>query len=67
MKDKLLALGIGGTIIAALCCFTPVLVWILTGLGLMAIAGYLDIVLLPILFIFIIISGVALWRRRKTS
>lgn len=64
MKDKLLTIGIGGTLIAALCCFTPILVWTLAGLGLSAFTGYLDMVLLPALFFFVIITGVALWRRR---
>ena len=67
MKDKLLALGVGGTIIGALCCFTPILVWTLTGLGLTAAVSHLDMVLIPTLLVFIIITGVALWRRRKSA
>lgn len=67
MKDKLLLTGIGGTIFAAICCFTPLLVWGLAAIGLSALLGYLDIVLLPMLLIFIIITGVALWHRKKSK
>jgi hypothetical protein len=39
MKNKLLALGVGGTILAALCCFTPLLPVVLTALGLTGLLG----------------------------
>ena len=39
---KLLSLGIAGTLIAALCCFTPVLVVILGAIGLSAWVAGLD-------------------------
>lgn len=65
MKPNLLILGIAGTIITALCCFTPLLVGVLGLLGLSALIGYLDIVLLPALAVFILITGYALWRRRS--
>lgn len=65
VKDRLLSIGIVGTIISALCCFTPVLVWLLPALGLTTVIGYLDIVLLPALMIFILITGYAFWRRQK--
>lgn len=38
----LLGVGLGGTVLTALCCFTPVLVVLLGVTGLSAIAGYLD-------------------------
>ena len=45
-KDKkLLRSGSGGTIIAAICCFTPALVVLVGFVGLSAIVGYLDYVL----------------------
>ncbi len=40
-----------GAVIAAICCFTPVLVILLGIIGLGAIIGYLDYVLLPALLI----------------
>ena len=51
--------------LAALCCFTPVLVILFGAVGLSAVVGYLDIVLLPALAIFLAITGYALWKRRK--
>jgi mercuric ion transport protein len=67
MKDRLLLTGVIGTIVAAICCFTPILVILLSTLGLSAAVGYLDFVLFPALAIFLAITGYALWRRRKTS
>ncbi|WP_299140263.1 mercury resistance system transport protein MerF [uncultured Tateyamaria sp.] len=67
MKNKLLAFGIGGTLLAALCCFTPLLPIVLTALGLTGLLGvlYNDAVLLPILAGFLILTGYAVWQRRK--
>jgi mercuric ion transport protein len=53
---KWLRIGIGGSIIAALCCFTPILVVLLGVLGLSAWVGWLDYVLFPTLAIFIVIT-----------
>lgn len=64
-NNRLLKIGIIGTIIAALCCFTPLLVVLLGALGLSAMVGYLDVVLLPALGIFILITLYALWKRRS--
>jgi mercuric ion transport protein len=64
---KLLKFGFVGTVIAALCCFTPVLVVIFGVLGLSALTGYLDFVLLPVLVFFIILTGVALYRRSNSN
>lgn len=64
-NNRLLKIGIIGTIIAALCCFTPLLVILLGALGLSAMVGYLDVVLLPALGIFILITLYALWQRRS--
>lgn len=64
-NNRLLKIGIIGTIIAALCCFTPLLVILLGALGLSAMVGYLDVVLLPALGIFIVITLYALWKRRS--
>ena len=67
MNNKaLLTTGIVGTVIAALCCYTPVLVILLTGVGLSAVIGYLDMVLLPALGIFMAITLYALWRLQSS-
>lgn len=68
MNDKsLLKVGIIGTITAALCCFTPVLVILFGAVGLSALVGYLDVVLLPAFGIFILLTLYALWRKRDQS
>ena len=67
MSDRLLKTGIIGTVIAAICCFTPVLVIGFGAVGLAAMVGYLDAVLLPALVVFLAITGYALWRRKQTS
>ena len=67
MNDKLLKMGIVGTVIAALCCFTPVLVVLFGVVGLSAVVGYLDYVLLPALAVFVLITIYAVIRHaRKT-
>jgi hypothetical protein len=67
MKNKLLALGIGGTVLAVLCCFTPLLPIVLTALGLTGLLGivYNNAVLLPMLAAFLILTGYALWRQKN--
>ena len=68
MSNKtLLTTGIVGTIIAALCCFTPVLVVLLGVVGLSAFTGYLDMVLLPALGFFLLLTIYALWRRSRVQ
>ncbi|WP_428547736.1 mercury resistance system transport protein MerF [Profundibacter sp.] len=68
MNDKsLLKVGIIGTITAALCCFTPVLVVLFGIVGLSALVGYLDYVLFPALGLFILLTIYALWRKRGQS
>ncbi len=63
--NGMLKTGIAGTAIAAICCFTPVLVILFGAVGLSALVGYLDIVLFPALAGFIVLTLFALWRRFK--
>jgi mercuric ion transport protein len=56
MSNKLLKLGLLGSIITALCCFTPILVGVLSVVGLGVIINYLDFVLLPLLAVFIVLT-----------
>ncbi len=66
MNDKkLLGIGIGGTAVAALCCFTPILVVLLGAVGLSAALGWLDYVLFPALAFFIGLTIYAVYRRRN--
>lgn len=65
MNDKkTLQHGVIGTVITALCCFTPVLVVLFGVVGLSAVIGYLDYVLLPALVFFVVLAIYALWRRQ---
>ncbi|MBF2036460.1 MAG: mercury resistance system transport protein MerF [Leptolyngbyaceae cyanobacterium T60_A2020_046] len=63
-KNTLIA-SLVGTVLVALCCFTPVLVILLSALGLAAWVGYLDVVLLPLLGIAIALTIVAYRRHRR--
>lgn len=65
MSDqRLLKIGFVGTVVTALCCFTPLPVMVLGGLGLSAWVGALDYVLLPALAFFI---GLTLYAFRKSN
>jgi len=63
---KLLKFGVLGTVVLAICCFTPVLVVLFATLGLSALVGVLDLILLPALGIFLAITVYALIRRART-
>lgn len=63
--DGLLRWGIVGTVVAALCCFTPLLVVLFGAVGLAGVVGYLDVVLLPALGAFVALTLYALWRRQR--
>jgi mercuric ion transport protein len=56
--------GIIGAALAILCCATPVLIILLGAVGLSALTGYLDYVLLPAVTVFAGIFIYALWRRK---
>lgn len=64
-NDALLKVGVVGTIVAALCCFTPVLAVLLGAVGMAAAIGWLDFSLLPALVVFLVITGYALWKHQK--
>ncbi len=66
-SNALLTTGVIGTIVLALCCFTPILVILLGIVGLSAIVGWLDIVLFPALAFFIGLTVYALWRRQRQA
>jgi mercuric ion transport protein len=58
-----------GAIIAAICCFTPVLVIFLGIVGLGAVAGYLDYVLIPALLLClgVLAYGLVLRKRERAA
>lgn len=59
----MLRTGIAGTIVTALCCFTPVLVVLLGIAGLSTVTGYLDFVLFPVLAFFVGLTVYAVRRK----
>lgn len=62
-----MATGIAGSAFAALCCFTPVLVVLFGIVGLSAMVGYIDYVLLPALVFFVDLTIFAMRRRRRST
>ena len=64
---NLLKVGLIGTIVAAVCCFTPALVILLGAVGLASLIGYLDYVLIPSLAVFVTIVGIGIYERQNHS
>jgi len=64
--DRCFKTGVWGSIVAAICCFTPVLVVGLGLIGLAALTPYLDYVLFPLLGIFLILAFYE-WLKQKSS
>lgn len=64
-NGRLLKTGVIGTVVAAICCFTPLLVLVLGAVGLSAWLGYTDFVLLPALALFVAITLYAVVREQR--
>jgi len=64
-SSTLLKTSIIGTLIAVLCCFTPLLVVLFGAVGLAAWIGHLDAILLPSLFFFIALMVYAFFKQDK--
>ncbi len=61
-KSKtMLKTGIAGSLIAAVCCFTPLLVIALAGVGLTGLVGGVDFVVFPIMFASLGVVAMALY------
>ena len=65
-SKKGLFAALAGTVLIALCCFTPILVIMLGAIGLSVFTPYLDFVLLPALCIMIALTIVSFLRWRKS-
>ncbi len=63
--DSVLKVGIAGTILTCLACFTPAAVVLFGALGLARWAGYLDYALFPLLGLFLVLLGFSYWQRRR--
>lgn len=66
-KSTLLKTGVIGTAIAAICCFTPVLVLLFGAVGLAAWVGHMDAVLMPALIFFVGLTLYAYSRKDKDA
>lgn len=68
MRDRtILRTGIIGSVIAAVCCFTPMLVVLLAAVGLSAWLGWLDYVLAPALAFFLAMTAYGVYRWRQSA
>jgi mercuric ion transport protein len=65
-NTKLIGTGVVGALVSMLCCFTPVLVVLLSALGLTAFVANLDYVLVPAFVASIALVIFALVRRRRS-
>lgn len=65
-KESLFKTGLWGTIVTAVCCFTPVLPWVLGLIGLAILIPYLDYVLFPLLFVFLALAFWG-WRHARRT
>ena len=66
-KRRLLGVGIGGSVVTAICCFTPALAILLGALGLAAWLAWLDYVLVPLLLVFLGLTGYALLAKARPA
>lgn len=64
--NKCFKAGLCGTIVAAICCVTPVLAVALASVGLAALVPKLDYFLLPALLIFLLLAIYG-WRTRRSD
>ena len=68
MKNTtILRTGVVGSVITALCCFTPLLVIVLGAVGLSAWLGWIDYVLFPMLGAFLALMAYGWWRRQRAA
>lgn len=68
MKDKtVLKTGAIGSVVAMVCCFTPLLVVTLGIAGLSAWLGWLDYVLFPAMAVFLAMTAYGFYLRRKNA
>ncbi len=59
-SEKMLKSGLVASVVAAICCFTPLLVIAFTGIGLAGLIGGLDYFLFPMLFASLGVVALAL-------
>jgi mercuric ion transport protein len=65
-SNKLIWTGVAGSVIAAICCFTPALVVLLGAIGFSAWLAWADKLLLPAAAAFIAIAALGFYRLRRS-
>jgi mercuric ion transport protein len=65
-NDRCFRAGLWGSIVAAICCATPILPFILGLIGLAVFTPFLDYVLFPLLGLFVILTLYG-WLKQKRS
>ena len=65
-NGKLMATGVGGALVSAVCCLTPVLVILLGAVGLSACVAELDYVLVPAFAASVALAAFAFIRRKRS-
>jgi mercuric ion transport protein len=63
-KNGLFITGIVGTVLTLLCCATPILIILFGAVGIGALTGYIDYILIPALIVF---AGIAYYAYDKSS
>lgn len=66
-SKTLMRVGVVGALLVVLCCVTPILVILLGVIGLSALTGHLDYVLLPALAMFIGLTIYAVRRKQQVD
>ncbi|MFD2206422.1 mercury resistance system transport protein MerF [Kiloniella antarctica] len=64
-KNKFFKVGITGAVVTAICCVTPVLVILFGAFGIGAMVAYLDMILFPLLAVFLGMAGYGYWKRKQ--
>lgn len=64
-RDRWFKVGVLGSILACLACLTPIAAVALAAIGLGAWAGYLDVVLVPVLAAFALLMAYRFWVARR--
>jgi mercuric ion transport protein len=68
MTDRsLITTGATGAIVAAICCATPLLAFVLGSIGLTAWLAKSDYVVIPVLFLGASLLGLGLYRRHTAA
>ena len=65
--NRLFKVGIVGSILSALCCFTPVLVVLFGVVGLSSMLGLIDYIVLPALAVFVLLTIYAMLKKAPAN